>query len=150
MKKLTGLIVAAAVGLAVGLSAAQSSRPDQDSAVQFIELPIKFPVVGNISAVRQWRLGRLESAEMTAGTDVILRIRLANGTVVRVSGPGPLLAELAFRSDWVRAQSRQFPGAPDIVERMIAFDFDESNRIIAFASLEPINRNRNRLWRTLN
>ena len=95
------------------------------------------------------RFGRLEEAEATAGTDLWLRIRLADGSTVRVVGPGPALAEMAYRSDWVRSPSKQFPGASDYVERMIAFDYDENFRIIAMASLETINRNRNRLWRVL-
>ena len=113
-----------------------------------IELPLKFPVVGNVAAVKQWRFGRLQDVEQTSGTDIILGIRTDQG-LVRVVGPGPQLIDLAFRSDWVRTPTRSFPGRGDYAERMIAFDFDANNRIIALASLEPVFRDRNRLRRAI-
>lgn len=144
------LFPAAVAGVVLALSAAQMSAPGQQAgAVVPVELPLKFPAVGNVDAVKQWKFGRLQDVEMTAGTDVILSIRTALG-LVKVSGPGPQLSELAYRSDWVRTPSRQFPGRSDYAERMIAFDYDPEHRIIAFASLEPIARDPNRLRRALD
>ena len=128
------------------LAAAQPATAP--GAIVSMELPLKFPVVGNVAAVKQWRFGRLQDVEQTSGTDIILGIRTNQG-LVRVVGPGPQLSDLAFRSDWVRTPTRSFPGRSDFAERMIAFDFDANNRIIALASLEPVFRDRNRLRRAI-
>ncbi len=145
--KLSLILAALILCGAVAFAAAQASRPAR--AVVGIELPLKVPAVGNIEAVRQWRFGRLQDAEMTAGNDVRLRIMVADGSVLQLVGPGPALSELAFQSNWVRSPSRSFPGRSDTAERMIAFDYDENRRIIAMASLEPIARDPNRLRRAL-
>ena len=147
MKRLPVLIVLT-LAVAACLAAAQQSQ-QQQGAVTWMELPLKFPVVGNIEAVRQWRFGRIQEVQDTAGTDLNIRIRVDNGNVVNVVGPGPELADLAWQSDWVRNRSRQFPGRQDWAERMIAFDVDGTGRLIAMASLEPINRDRNRLRQAL-
>jgi hypothetical protein len=128
------------------LAAAQPATAP--GAIVSMELPLKFPVVGNVAAVKQWRFGRLQDVEQTSGTDIILGIRTNQG-LVRVVGPGPQLSDLAFQSDWVRTPTRSFPGRSDYAERMIAFDFDANNRIIALASLEPVFRDRNRLRRAI-
>ena len=131
------------------VTAAQPGPPAATApAIVSMELPLKFPVVGNVAAVRQWRFGRLQDVEQTSGTDIILGIRTNQG-LVRVVGPGPQLSDLAFQSDWVRTPTRSFPGRSDFAERMIAFDFDANNRIIALASLEPVFRDRNRLRRAI-
>jgi hypothetical protein len=140
------IVAAVVVGGVLGLSAAQTSQPA--GAVVGVELPLKFPAVGNIDAVKQWKFGRLQDVEQTAGTDIILGIRTDQG-LIKVVGPGPQLSELAFRSNWVRTPTRSFPGRSDFAERMIAFDYDPQNRIIALASLEPIFRDRNRLRRAI-
>ncbi len=128
------------------LAAAQPATAP--GAIVSMELPLKFPVVGNVAAVKQWRFGRLQDVEQTSGTDIILGIRTNQG-LVRVVGPGPQLSQLAFQSDWVRTPTRSFPGRSDYAERMITFDFDANNRIIALASLEPVFRDRNRLRRAI-
>jgi hypothetical protein len=128
------------------LAAAQPATAP--GAIVSMELPLKFPVVGNVAAVKQWRFGRLQDVEQTSGTDIILGIRTNQG-LVRVVGPGPQLSDLAFQSDWVRTPTRSFPGRSDYAERMIAFDFDANNRLIALASLEPVFRDRNRLRRAI-
>ena len=46
-------VLAAAVGFAAG-----QSRPS--SGQTMMRLPVQLPAVGNVDAVRQWRLGRLQ------------------------------------------------------------------------------------------
>ncbi len=140
-------IVAAVVVVGGVLGQTGAPGPSQGAIVR-IELPLKFPAVGNVDAVKQWKFGRLQEVEQTAGTDIILGIRTDLG-LIRVTGPGPQLSELAFRSNWVRTPTRSFPGRSDFAERMIAFDYDAQNRLIAMASLEPLPRDRNRLRRAI-
>jgi hypothetical protein len=73
---------------------------------------------------------------------------MKDGTIVRMAGPGPQLAELARQSDWIRF-GKATPTRTEYVERMIAFDMDANQRLIAMISLEPIFRDRNRLRRAL-
>ncbi len=145
----TLILTAVVVGGVLGPIAAQPSTtaPSRGGIVR-IELPLKFPAVGNVSAVKQWKFGRLQDVEQTAGTDIVLVIRTDLGPV-RVTGPGPALSDLAFRSNWVRTPTRAFPGRSDFAERMIAFDYDPQLRLIAMASLEPLPRDRNRLRRAI-
>ena len=147
--KRTPILVAVVVGGVLGPIAAQPGAPvPSQGGIVRIELPLKFPAVGNVSAVKQWKFGRLQEVEQTAGTDIVLIIRTEQGPV-RVTGPGQALSELAFRSNWVRTPSRSFPGRSDFAERMIAFDYDPQMRLIALASLEPLTRDRNRLRRAI-
>jgi hypothetical protein len=116
---------------------------------RLIQLPVKFPAVGNIDAVNTWRLGRVQQAVRAGNSpDVTIDIRVENGSVLTVVGPAEQLRELARRSEWFDP-ARQRPGAQDYVERQIAFDVDENGRIIAVASLEPMHRDRNRLRRAI-
>ena len=141
----TLIVAVIVVGGVLGLTAAQPGTPGQSPGpVVRIDLPLKFPAVGNVSAVKQWKFGRLQDVKQTAGTDIILGIRTEQG-LIQVRGPGPQLSELAFRSNWVRTATRSFPGRSDFAERMIAFDYDPERRLIALASLEPLPRDRNRL-----
>ena len=142
-------LAAVVVGGVIGLTAAQTSRPNvTDGSIVWMEVPLKFPVVGRIDAVKQWKFGRLQDVEQTAGSDIILGIRTNLG-YIRVIGPGPQLSDLAFKSNWVRTPTRAFPGRSDFAERMIAFDYDPDHRLIAMASLEPLPRDRNRLRRAI-
>ena len=147
--KRTLILAAVVVGGVLGPIAAQPTKSGQSQGgIVRIELPLKFPAVGNVSAVKQWKFGRLQEVEQTAGSDIVLVIRTDQGPV-RVTGPGPALSELAFRSNWVRTPTRSFPGRSDFAERMIAFDYDPQLRLIAMASLEPLPRDRNRLRRAI-
>ena len=129
-----------------GAAAALQAR--QADPVVDIALPLKFPAVGNVDRVVQWRFGRLEDVSRVGGGDISLRIRMADRTVT-VTGPGPQLADLAWRSNWVRTPTKTIPGSSDYAERMIAFDYDPGMRLIAMASLEPFDRDRSRLRRAL-
>jgi hypothetical protein len=135
-------------------AASQTTKPEDpprqtSETVTRINLPLKVPAVGNLSAVKTWRFGRVESVDRSVNqTDIVLNIRVENGDVLTIVAPGPPLAELAVASNWVRfADSKTMVGRKDYVERMVAFDVDESGRLIAIASLETINRNERRLLR---
>ncbi len=138
----TTVLVAAAA-----LSPARAVQPT--GPVKLVDLPLKLPAVGNLDAVRQWRFGRLQQVETSAGPDIVLRIRTADNTVLRISGPRAELAELAWQSNWVSTPSKSKPGRSDYVERMIAFDVDANGRLIAMMSLEPVRRDRSRMRRAL-
>ncbi len=145
--KLSYVLIVAALAFAAGISAGQTSRPG--SPVTLVDLPLKLPAVGNLDAVRQWRFGRIQSTELAGDNpDVRIEIRTLNGSVIRVVGPRRELVELARRTNWLnRHKSR--PTRQDYVERMIAFDVDSQQRLIAMMSLEPMDRDRNRLRRAL-
>ena len=146
--KLSYVLITAVVAFAAGVGAGQTTR--QGSPVTLVDLPLKLPAVGNLDAVRQWRFGRIQSVETRgAGGDIVLSIRTGDGTVLRMGGPGPQLAELARTSEWVRFASSNAPIRAEYVERMIAFDMDEQQRLIAMISLEPVFRDQNRLRRAL-
>ncbi len=136
-----GLVLLAAISAT--LAAGQSSP------VTLVQLPLGLPAVGNLDAVRQWRFGRIQSTELAGDSpDVRIEIRILNGSVIRVVGPRRELVELARRTNWLnRHKSR--PTRQDYVERMIAFDVDSQQRLIAMMSLEPMDRDRNRLRRAL-
>ncbi len=146
--KIPSTVLAAAIVLASGLGSAAAML--QGPVVSQIDLPLKLPAVGNIEAVQQWRFGRIQQVDFVGGSaDIILHIRTDDGTVLRMLGPGQQLNELARASQWYDLVKRQ-PGREDYVERMIAFDVDSSDRLIAMISLEPVWRDRNRLRRALN
>ncbi|MHC4219625.1 MAG: hypothetical protein ACYSU7_14375 [Planctomycetota bacterium] len=151
--KLSYVLVTVALAFGAGISVAQTTRPaapgSPSPTIALIDLPLKLPAVGNLGAVRQWRFGRLQSVETRgAGGDRVLTIRTGDGTVLRMAGPGPQLGELARISEWVRFNSNA-PIRGEYVERMIAFDMDEQQRLIAMISLEPVFRDPNRLRRAL-
>ncbi len=138
----TGLPVAAALAR----QATQSAK-----TVQAVALPIEFPAVGNLEAVRSWHFARIEDVEGIAGQgDITLRLRNAKGEIVTVIGPRLPLRELAFESGWVRSELKTTLTRNDYAERMVAVDVDDNGRLIAMASLEPLARDRNKLRRALN
>jgi hypothetical protein len=141
------VLVVAALAFAAGVGAGQTSGPV--SPVTMVDLPLQLPAVGNLDAVRQWRFGRIQSVErMGAGGDIVLSIRTKDGTVLRMGGPGPALVQLAQESEWIRF-GKATPSRTEYVERMIAFDVDANQRLIAMISLEPVFRDQNRLRRAL-
>ena len=139
MTKQLGLLAVAVFALAG--SAQNPNLP------RLIELPMKFPAVGNIDAVKTWRFGRIQQATRAGNNpDITIDIRLANNSVVTVIGPAAQLRELARQSEWLDPV-KQRPGSADYVERQSAVDGDAQGRIIARASLEPTRRDHNRLRR---
>ena len=67
------------------------------------------------------------------------------GGMVTLICPREPFGELAHASRWMENRSNPFPSVRDYIERQIAFDADETGRIIAMASLEPIPRNGRRI-----
>ncbi len=121
----------------------------QSSPVTLVQLPLKLPAVGNLDAVRQWHFGRIQSTELAGDhPDVRIEIRTLNGSVIKVVGPRRELVELARRTNWL-SRSKARPTRQDYIERMIAFDVDSQQRLIAMMSLEPMDRDKNRLRRAL-
>ncbi len=145
MRRMRVIVVIALAAAAAGFVVARTK--DEGSGV--IRLPLDLPVVGNVDAVRQWRFGRIESIERSPGEDIGIRIRLANQQVVNVVGPRAPLGDLARACGWIRADPHSIAGRAELVERMIAFDADESGRIIAVISMEPMDRSESRLRRAL-
>jgi hypothetical protein len=145
--KASRLLMLAMFLAATAFSSARAFQ--QQGPVKYIEPPLKLPAVGNLDAVKQWRMGRLQEVLQVAGPDINLRIRIADGSVLQVVGPGAELAELAWQSNWITTATKTSPGRSDYVERMIAFDVDANNRIIAMMSLETVARDRRRLRRAL-
>ena len=135
------VIVAAAVGFAAGQST--------ESGLHRMKLPLELPAVGNIDAVKNWRFARVEQIERSTGPDIRLRLRLADGRTVQVVGPSEQLSALGRACGWVTTETQTVAGRSDYVERLIAFDADETGRIIAVISMEPFNRDRTRLRRVL-
>ncbi|MHC4908285.1 MAG: hypothetical protein ACYTF9_01005 [Planctomycetota bacterium] len=142
-------IIALATLLLASLAVA-GSAPQPVPPVELVQLPLKFPAVGNIAGVKQWRFGRLQDVEVTSGTDdIVLRIRINDGSVARIIAPRRPLVELARQCGWMRFDSKTIPTRPDYVERMIAFDVDSNGRLIAMMSLDPVPRDTKRLRRAL-
>ena len=96
---------------------------------------------------------------------VLRNVELIPNLLVRVSGRDEaqhddfgwcqgliihVLGDLARASNWVVPETgnTQLVRA-DYVERMVAFDVDADNRIIAMISMEPMDRDRRRLARGL-
>ena len=148
-------LVAGAVSATIWAQAVPPPSPTPAPAhaptdVRNMKLPLELPAIGNIDAVKTWRFGRIESVVQTGGSDdVMIRIRIENGDVLETIGPR-VLSDLARASNWVTAaESKEQLTRPDYVERMVAFDVDENMRIIAMISMEPMNRDRQRLRRGL-
>lgn len=135
--------LAAAVGFAAG-----QTRPASDHTM--MRLPVELPAVGNIDAVQQWRLGRVQQIERWGDSDdIVIHLRTADGQVHRIIGPREPLAVLGRRCGWVDSDFRVVAGRAGYVERMVAFDVDADGRLIAAISLEPFDRDNNRLRRAL-
>lgn len=144
------LSIAGALALAAAMWLGSAVTAQESSPVVDVLLPLKLPAVGNLAAVREWKFGRLQEAQMIAGSpDVILRLRSEDGAVHRMIGPAAQLGEMARKSNWMRYDVKSFPTMRDYAERMVAYDVDDNDRLIAMMSLEPIYRDVNRLLRAL-
>ena len=122
-------------------------QPGPDG-ITMMRAPFEFPAIGNIDAVRQWRLGRIERLERRAGMDdVLVDVRTPDGRVQQVIMPLEPVGILVRRCGWLSTPTQTFASRSDYVERMIAFDVDRDGRIIALMSLEPFGRNQSRLRR---
>ena len=113
-----------------------------------MKLPVPLPAVGNVEAVRKWRFARIERIDRNrTDADMAITVRFADGTTRQVVGPRDPLAQLGQACGWLRVETQTVAGRADFVERMVALDVDENNRIIAIMSMEPFDRDRARLRR---
>ena len=146
---LPSCVIGLSIGSGVGALLAQATQP-ASTEVRMMKLPLDLPSIGNVSAVKQWRFGRIESVVQTgASDDVKINIRIQSGEVLQTVGPR-VLGDLARASNWtVPETGNTHLVRADYVERMIAFDVDDSGRIIAMISMEPMDRDRQRLARGL-
>jgi hypothetical protein len=149
LSSLTGLVVGCVAASILGQTAPPTAPATATDVVR-IRLPLDLPAIGNLEAVKNWRFGRIENVvQVGAQGDIRVRIRTEDGTVHDVAGPR-VLGDLARESNWVSNESsRPQITRADYVERMVAFDMDDQQRIIAVISLEPMERNRRRLQRGL-
>ena len=147
---LTLLAVTLAFGAGTLSAQHQQQGGSQPNQVVKIKLPLELPAIGNIDAVKNWRFGRIEQVvQEGADADVTIHIRTEQNQVLKVIGPR-VLRELARESNWYYPdESNSRISREDYVERMIAFDVDDTSRIIAMVSLEPLDRDRSRLRRAL-
>jgi len=136
--------LASLAAVTLGLAPRPMQAPPPPGAVAWIEKTFRLPAIGNIDAVKAWKYGRIERMSRMGDRDAILEIRDAQGATRRVLCPHGPFVELARVSNWFTSGQAQ-PSARDFVERMVAFDFDENDRIIALASLEPLPRNARRI-----
>jgi hypothetical protein len=143
------ILIASVLGIAALAATllAQQAAPPSNPVTQ-ITVPLQFPAVGNLEAVKKWRFGRLERVDRTSEPgDILLYIRTGDAVVHRIIGPGQPLEALARQSNWLTTETKAKPGRADYIERMIAFDADENGRLVAMASLEPLVRSRSKLRR---
>ena len=134
------------VAVTVATAPAQETQPASPPAgtVQPVKFCAELPAIGNVDLVEEWHFGRIQSLSQS-GQEVALEIRGENGGMVTLICPREPFGELAHASRWMENRSNPFPSVRDYIERQIAFDADETGRIIAMASLEPIPRNGRRI-----
>lgn len=154
MRSFVGLAMVAGIALLAtallsSASAQSTSQPSRNpDGITMMRPPMEFPAIGNIDAVKQWRLGRIERLERRAGSDdVLCEIRTVDNRVHKVVVPREPIGYLARQCGWLSTPTQTFASRSDYVERMIAFDVDGNGRIIAVMSLEPFGRNQARLRR---
>ena len=116
-----------------------AAMQDDTGPGKWVELSFKLPAIGNVEEVSQWTYGRLTNLTYIGDNDVALTIRTAEGPVQRVVCPKLPLHALARVSSWMRASETSI-SAKQYTERMVAFTADETGRVIAMVSLEPLPR----------
>ena len=147
-----GVVAGMAVLATVVLGRASAQTTTQPArgpgGITMIQPPMEFPAIGNIDAVREWKLGRVDRLERRSGTDdVLVDIRTADDQVHQVIAPREPVAFLLRQCGWLSTPTQTFASQSDYVERMIAFDVDADGRLIAIMSLEPFGRNQARMRR---
>ena len=113
---------------------------------KWVELSFRLPAIGNVEKVSKWTYGRLVNLSYIGDNDVALTIRTAEGPVQRVICPKLPFHALAQVSSWMRASETSI-SAKEYTERMVAFAADETGRVIAMVSLEPLPRDGKRIAR---
>ena len=142
-------IVLGFVALAFAVASARfvtAAMQDDTGPGKWVELSFKLPAIGNVEEVSQWTYGRLANLSYIGDNDVALTIRTAEGPVQRIVCPKRPLHALARVSSWMRASETSI-SAKQYTERMVAFTADETGRVIAMVSLEPLPRDGKRIAR---
>ncbi len=139
-------VSAGVAGLAWTVLASAQSRPDP--AGSWVELTFKLPAIGKVDLVKEWTFGRIASLTRLGQDEFILEIRLADGRERRMICPSRPFVDLARVSNWM-AGSGSSLSQKHYIERMVAFDADRSDRIIALVSLEPLPRNERKIARAV-
>lgn len=129
-------LVAAVLG--IGLIATRPA-PAGPPPGTWLEFSFRLPAIGNVDLVTSWEYGRIARVEQSRADELILELRSAAGDTVKAVCPYDPFMELARVSQWLRG-SGQTLGARVYVERMVAYDVDDTGRIVALVSLEPIPR----------
>ena len=142
-------IVLGFVALAFLIASTQfvtAAMQDDTGPGKWVELSFTLPAIGNVDQVSEWRYGRLVNLTYIGENDVSLEIRTAKGSVQRVICPKLPFHALAQVSSWMRASDTSL-SAKEYTERMVAFTADETGRVIAMVSLEPLPRNGKKIAR---
>ncbi len=135
-------IVLSIVAIALAVTITQflaAARQDNQGPGKWVELSFTLPAIGNVDQVSEWTYGRLVNLTYIGENDVSLEIRTAKGPVQRVICPKLPFHALAQVSSWMRASETSI-SAKEYTERMVAFTADETGRVIAMVSLEPLPR----------
>ena len=139
-------VTAGMAGLAWTLFASAQTRPDPSGS--WVELTFKLPAIGNVDVVKEWTFGRIANLTRRGQDEFILEIRLGDGSSRRTICPSRPFVDLARVSNWMTG-SGQSLSQKHYIERMVAFDADRSDRIIALVSLEPLPRNERKIARAV-
>lgn len=142
-------IVLSFVAIALVVTATQlvaAAWQDDKGPGKWVELSFTLPAIGNVEEVSEWTYGRVVNLSYIGENDVSLEIRTAKGPVQRVICPKLPFHALAQVSSWMRASETSI-SAKEYTERMVAFTADETGRVIAMVSLEPLPRDGKRIAR---
>ena len=119
---------------------------DDKGPGKWVELSFTLPAIGNVDQVSEWTYGRLVNLTYIGANDVSLEIRTAEGPVQRVICPKLPFHALAQVSSWMGATETSI-SAKEYTERMVAFTADETGRVVAMVSLEPLPRDGKKIAR---
>ena len=138
-------IAAALAALTFAAGAQVSGQAGSSNTVHTVKLCFDLPAIGNVESVKKWQFGRIDSVQRLGGDDIRLSVRTRDGVVHQMMCPSQPFAVLASRSQWMSESGAEFPSRREFVERMVAFSADDSGRVIALTSLEPVARRGRRI-----
>ncbi len=147
--RISTVIALGFVALAFAFAATQfgtAALQNDTGPGKWVELSFSLPAIGNVEEVSKWTYGRLVNLTYIGENDVSLEIRTAKDPVQRVICPKLPFHALAQVSSWMRASETSI-SAKEYTERMVAFTADETGRVIAMVSLEPLPRNGKKIAR---
>ncbi len=147
--RISTVIVLGFVAVAFAFAATQfgnAALQNDTGPGKWVELSFRLPAIGNVEEVSKWTYGRLVNLTYIGENDVSLEIRTAKGPIQRVICPKLPFHALAQVSSWMRATETSI-SAKEYTERMVAFTADETGRVIAMVSLEPLPRDGKKIAR---